>query len=575
MWRELQEAGVIGAVDRHLAAWLGRVGGDEVVQLAGALASHATRQGHVCVDLAGLVGPVHGDDGEVVEGLVWPDWGTVGDSELVGSLGDGTPLVREGTRIYLQRYHDHEQALATSLCARAEPVAVDEARLARMLARCYPDADPRAADQRHACEVAARQRLTVVSGGPGTGKTTTVARLLAVVGDQRAAQGLGARVRLLAPTGKAATRMVEALRREVERLDPGLRAGLPDSASTVHRALSPVRGSRTHFRRGPDAPLPEDIVVVDEASMVDLAMMRRLAQAVRPDAHLVLLGDRHQLASVESGAVLGEVARGALGHPEHPLARGVVQLQHSFRFDDAGGIGGLAHAVRTGDVAKALRVLDEGHDVRWMPRPAPHRLGSALEALVRQGFEPLCEGRSPQAAVAALDQFRVLCAHRRGPWGVESLNGQIERALADGRLLAPGPGWYPQRPVLVTSNDYRLELFNGDQGVTVATPSGLRAVFPTEGGVRSVAPSRLADVQTVFALSVHKSQGSEFERVVVVLPEVGSPLLTRELLYTAITRARKQVVVVGEPASLRAAIDTPVVRMSGLQAKLYGAAAGR
>lgn len=305
--------------------------------------------------------------------------------------------------------------------------------------------------------------------------------------------------------------------------------------------------------------------------MVDLATMRRLVEAVRPDAHLVLLGDPDQLASVESGAVLGEIARGAADAPDHPVARGVVTLQHSFRFDRRGGIGGLAHAIRTGDAPAALEVLAEGGQARWLDRPPMGRLGAALDASVRRGFATLCQAPEPATAVAALDAYRVLCAHRRGPWGVERWNSLIERSLADASLLVPTPGYYPRRPVLVTANDYRLELFNGDQGLTLPGERGLRVMFPQGQGLRSVTPSRLADGVTVFALSVHKSQGSEFQRVVVVLPEPGSPLLTRELLYTAITRARQGVEVVGDPDALVQAIGTPVRRSSGLRDRLFAA----
>jgi exodeoxyribonuclease V alpha subunit len=295
--------------------------------------------------------------------------------------------------------------------------------------------------------------------------------------------------------------------------------------------------------------------------------MRRLVDAVRPDAHLVLLGDRHQLASVESGAVLGEIVASSL-EGEGGIAHSVALLRHSFRFDAAGGIGRLAEAVREGRVDDALAALRGESDLSWLPRDRPHRLDGPVGDAVAAGYAPLLRSDTPTDALSALAQFRVLCAHRRGPWGVEGLNHAIEQRLAP-MGLAASASWYARRPVMVTANDYRQELFNGDQGVAMPGPHGLRVVMAGEGE-RSLAPTRLGDVETVFALSIHKSQGSEYDHVLIVLPDASSPLLSRELLYTAITRAKKQVTIAGGEDALAVAIGRPLRRTSGLRERLQG-----
>lgn len=564
----LRTAGVLSAADLHLGRWLLRGGAGPQAALAGALASRAVREGHVCVDLGAYTGAIVDAEGQPVPDVAWPDWAQVSSDPTVAREGEGAasafPLVARGSWLYLVRYHDHEEALAARLLELARPAPVDEVSLEQGLSDLF-DGSPESAGQQAACRTAVERRLAVVSGGPGTGKTHTVIRLVALLAQQRRRRGLSCRVRLLAPTGKAAARMLEALQEQAPELPEAYRAELPEQASTIQRALGSIGGARTRFRHGRSLPLPDDVVVVDEASMVDLALMRRLVEAVRPDAHLVLLGDRNQLASVESGAVLGEVV-GAAQQPGSPIADSVALLTHSFRFD--GAIGALAEAVRTGDVGAALAVLRAGGPVTWLDRPASRALQGPVGDTVAAGFRGLLRSDTPAEALDALGQFRVLCAHRRGPWGVETLNHTIEQRLAP-LGLAPSSAWYARRPVMVTANDYRQQLFNGDQGVAMPGPSGLRVTMAGEGG-RSLSPSRLADVETVFALSIHKSQGSEYEHVMVVLPEASSPLLSRELLYTAITRARSQLTIVGGEEELAAAIRRPLSRTSGLAQRLSG-----
>ena len=531
-----------GAFEERLAATLGALAGetDPLVLKHVAQAASAVRGGSVCVQLSET------------------DRDRVAGSRLVGGPAGATPLVLEGEKLYLRRWFDHERTLAEHLLARTAAAPLGSAaERAAALDLLFAGAPPEAARQREAAATALERRLTVVVGGPGTGKTTTVVRMLAAL----IRVGGHQHVRLLAPTGKAAARLEEAVRAQREQLPESLRAAIPTTASTIHRALGSVGGSRVRFRHGARSPLPDDVVVVDEASMVDLALMRRLVEAVPERARLVLLGDRHQLASVEAGAVLAELCAAEEG----ALQGCVVTLEHSWRFTSEGGIGALARAIRLGDVDGALRVLRAGGQVGWVPDAAAGVLPDAVERAVCTGYAPLVRASSDSSALTALSRFKLLCAHRRGPFGVERLNPLVERALATAGLLHPTASWYPGRPLSIAENDYRLGLYNGDQGVVRGGEDGLRACFPgADGGVRRLAPARLPAHDTVFAMSVHKSQGSEYDRIAIVLPEESSPLLTRELLYTAVTRARESVLVVGAAASIAKAIRTSVQRTGGL-----------
>jgi len=304
--------------------------------------------------------------------------------------------------------------------------------------------------------------------------------------------------------------------------------------------------------------LPADVVLVDEASMVDVALLRRLTDALEPHARLILIGDRDQLASVESGAVLAELTG------ERAEAAGcVARLRRSYRFDPSRGIGALARCVRTGDVSGALSVLAEGREVSILTRPTHTGLGP-LETVAMDGWAAACAAHEPRAALEALGQFRVLCAHRTGPWGVSTMNARLEGALAAQGRIRPAGGLYSGQPIMITRNDYDVRLFNGEMGVVLDGERGPRVWFTGNDGPRSVAGARLPRWRSAWAVSVHKSQGSEFDRVAVVLPEVGSPLLTREMLYTAVTRARHEVAIVGDPDAVAEAIRSPTERASGL-----------
>jgi exodeoxyribonuclease V alpha subunit len=547
--REFNEAGVLAAADLHVARRLAELAGeeDEAVQLAAALAVRGPRLGHVYVDLATIRHTATVDTDEPVDlrALPWPDgWlERVARSPLVAvgeEPGEPRPLRLVGSSLYLDRYWREERQVAADLLALMgdAPAPADAARLF----------EP--GRQRQAAETATGRRFAVIAGGPGTGKTTTVARTLALLLEQG-----DPLVALAAPTGKAAARLTEAVHEEAAKLPvgDGVRARLLGlEASTLHRLLGWRPGSRSRFRHDRANRLPHDVVIVDETSMVSLSLMARLVEAVRADARLILVGDPDQLASIEAGAVLGDIV--AAAH------EGVVTLEHVYRF--GAGIERLAEAIRRGDGDGAMAALE---GVTWIAdaddavEPLRARALTAARA-VREAAQAGDGAR----AIQALGAFRLLCAHRRGPYGVSGWTARIEGWLGG----EPGE-WYVGRPLLVTENDYGLRLYNGDTGVVIATgDEQVSAAFERGREIVHFSPTRLAAVDTVYAMTVHKSQGSQFDTAAVLLPEPTSPLLTRELLYTAVTRARNDLVLVGGEDAIRAAVARPVARASGLRSRL-------
>ena len=572
--RAFNEAGVLAPADVHVAVRLLTLAGenDPDVALAAALAVRAPRLGHVYADLATVRDTTVVDVEEPVDiaSLPWPDVGAwIARLARSGLVHDG-PLRLEGTRVYLDRYWREERQIATDLRGFAgDAPAVADDVLAEGLARLFGPGDDA---QRRAADAAVRRRLAVVAGGPGTGKTTTVARIAALLAEQAAAAGAPPPlIALAAPTGKAAARLEEAVHDEARRLDVSddVRAALLSlGASTLHRLLGRRRGSHSRFRHQRGNRLPHDVVVVDETSMVSLSLMARLVEAVRPDARLVLVGDPGQLSSIEAGAVLGDIVGPATGE-------GIVVLDRVHRF--GGGIAALAGAVRDGDADAALEVLRAAPEgVVWLEQDAGGEEG--LELVRRRAvdagraiFHAAREGDA-ESALGALGAFRLLCAHRRGPYGVAAWGPQVEGWLAaDVAGFSADERWYPGRPLMVTENDYALRLYNGDTGVVVAGADGrTTAAFERRGEVMPVAPSRLESVDTVYAMTIHKAQGSQFGTAAVLLPDRASRLLTRELLYTAITRAREELILAGTEDAVRAAVERPVARASGLRELLWG-----
>lgn len=623
---QLELAGLVSGTDGQLARALGRRVDDPSPEVlaAAALASRQLAAGHVCVELGAVRVDVGGERADPAA-VAWPEPATwlrlLASSPLVASgagIDEPRPLVLDGQRLYLRRHWDDQRRLAEALLRRAAaPPAdpVDPVQLSARLDRLHPPAralppatpaaggagqlsldfarrpapvEPAGVDwQRVATWTAAVRRLCVISGGPGTGKTSTVARLLELGIEQALAAGRPApRTLLLAPTGKAAARMLEALRGAVERngVTPAVRAALPDAAFTLHRALGLRPSGRRPPRYGPGQPLPADVVVVDEASMVDLALMTRLVEAVSPRARLILLGDPDQLASVEAGAVLGDLCAAAGERSEAPdegrlpdaaaegLAGCVVHLRASRRYGADSGIGRLALAVREGDAEAALALLDDEGlpDVQRL-EPASSGPGAELLRGAVEGYAPLLRS---DAEAEALEGYRLLCALRRGPFGVEALNRAVGRALFGREIDPEMPP--PGAPLMVTRNDPEQELYNGDIGRVerLADGSANLVLAAADGGLRRVALARLPEHELVLAMSVHKSQGSEFDRIDLVLPLASSPLLTRELVYTAITRARQSLRIFASRAALAEAVERRVRRSSGLAERLRGGSSG-
>jgi exodeoxyribonuclease V alpha subunit len=550
------EAGVLEVADVRVAeriCFLAKET-DERVALAVALLVRGLRGGSVCVELATVASAVG------IEEVPWPspvEWlAAVRASPLLSE----PPVLHlyDDRLLYLDRYWREEKQVCDDLLAlQASKPTVDVPTSQRLFPAGFEE-------QREAAEIALAQAVTVLTGGPGTGKTTTVARLLALVAEQAGAAW--PRIALAAPTGKAAARLQEAVQQEVAKLDAADQARLGElQAMTLHRLLGSRPDSASRFRHNRGNRLPHDVIVVDETSMVSLTMTARLLEAVRPGSRLVLVGDADQLASVEAGAVLADLVDGLSARSDVRVAA----LKTSHRFGES--IGDLAEAIRVGDADQALALLRSGDEhILFIEDGDP---SDALRSVLLPHAMRLREAAllgADDVALATLDEHRLLCAHREGPYGVRFWNRQVEKWLSEETGQPPWSEWYPGRPLLVTANDYGLRVYNGDTGVVVNGPDGLRAAVAAAGGTLDFATSRLSDVETMHAMTIHKSQGSQASEVTVLMPTADSRLLTRELFYTAVTRAKRQVRVVGSEASVRAAIERRAVRATGLRLRFQG-----
>ncbi|RDI55705.1 exodeoxyribonuclease V subunit alpha [Nocardia mexicana] len=611
--RTFNAAGVLSAADVHVALRLGRLGREEseAVLLAAALAVRAVRSGSVCLELRrmheiGVDGEGFDTDGDPdaidPATLPWPDVDAVlaelrASPLMTGSAAGPLRPLRliepegAGPLLYLDRYYRQEQTIRHALTERAasHPL-IDPETVRQQLDRLFPETagpgDP-LDRQRVAAALAATHWTTVVAGGPGTGKTHTIARILALlVAHQQVVPNAPAlRIAMAAPTGKAAARLQESVREQAGEL------ALPElTAATLHRLLGWQRGGVTRFRHHEFNRLPYDIIVVDETSMVSLTMMSRLLPAVRPDARLVLVGDPDQLASVDAGAVLADLVAGPVAAQPNPvldevlgtgaphadaltareqdrLRGGIIRLTRGRRF--GGRIAELAVAVRAGDADTALALLADGGDE--LSLQAPEETAAVRSDVVRTARESTAaaERGAAGAALAAMESHRLLCAHRQGQFGVERWDRLAAGWVAAAGIGAePGAGhWFPGQPLLVTANDHEARIYNGDTGVIVRDTDGsLRAALQRGTEPYLVHPTQFPGVTTVYAMTIHRSQGSQYGTVSVVLPGPESTLLTRELLYTAITRARHHVRIIGTEEAIRAGIDRRVLRASGLRA---------
>lgn len=563
-------------LDLHFAGFLDRLASrpSRELALAASLVSRQTGDGHVCLDLDHFAGgSLVLADGTRRTCPALGEWlAALEESGVAGSPAEKTPLVLVPPRLYLARYFRYEATLAAFVMERSVGAsgtsltpALEEG-LDRLFGSRASAGSTERDWQREAARSALVRRFSVISGGPGTGKTTTVAAVLALFLEAR--NGDPFHIALAAPTGKAAARLQEAIVSAKGRLScpAGIKEAIPEKAMTLHRLLGRSRhGVRYHAAD----PLPCDLVVVDEASMVDLPLMARLVEALPHSCSLVLLGDRDQLASVEPGAVLGDICQGLGDRPE--LSPAVTELRESYRFQASSGIGAVSRAVNSGDGEEAFGLLTGGGfaDLAWRDISGldPEEFGRMMLERLAAHHREIMRTAGPEEALAAAGRFAVLTALRQGPMGAERLNRLAARALG-GRESASGH--FPGRPVMITRNDYNRELYNGDTGLVLETGNGLRACFPRAGGVRSLLLPQLPAHETAFALTVHKSQGSEFDHVVLILPPEPSPILCRELIYTGLTRARKSVEVWGGRRVFVQAVGRGIARRSGLVQALQG-----
>ncbi len=602
----LQSSGYVDETDKIMAGFLRDKLGErrQSIQVAAALLSAATRSGHTALDLERIRQDQSflATSGKIKKKLSFvdfrPDDITFGNS--VGKPDGIEPLVLDAGRLYWRRQFNYERFIAEQLIKRAEPEETDHLDfdlISETLKLLFGD-DQKSAWPAAACAGALMRKLSVITGGPGTGKTYTVLRLAALLVAVNPDKDLT--IKIAAPTGKAAARVKESVLQGLDTIPENLRRHIPGEASTLHRLLGTIHQS-PHFRRNRENPINADIVIVDEASMIDLAMMAKLIDALHPQTHLILIGDRDQLASVEAGAVLADICSGddlnkiskgqfaflkkcGIQIPEDQISPdvtslqdAVVKLDYSRRFSQDSGIGKLADAINKGNQKEVFDLFSGEADLSYTDYDKARDKGEITKELISRisdQHKKLMEVSDPEEAFNILNQFQILCAHRSGSRSSGELNG-----IAENLLIKSGNEWYHGKPVMITKNDYNLGLYNGDTGVVLSDGSdGLKVWFERRGesgNYISYHPAQLMQIsEPCRAISVHKSQGSEFDEVVLVLPEAVSPVLTRELFYTAVTRARKKMTVYGNSQVIGECLAKRTVRFGGLSDRLTKMARG-
>ncbi|MBN2036823.1 MAG: exodeoxyribonuclease V subunit alpha [Chitinispirillaceae bacterium] len=591
-------------LDLHFGALLQKLSGtgDPIIGLTGALASHAVQNGHSCLDLSAYEQTPVRFDNNPYEIHSWPplaDWlRALTASPVVAQESGYAPLILVNRRLYLHRYHSYEQQIIAAVRERvtAPPDAFEPQRVRDLLSRVFPQGTPGTDRQMLAAATAAGKKLVIISGGPGTGKTYAVMRILSLLALLR--QDRKPRIALAAPTGKAALRLEETIRSHGAGL--AMPAGDADTlsleATTIHSLLGPISGS-PYFRHNRSNPLPFDVVVIDEASMMDQALAAKLFDALLPQCRLILLGDRDQLASVEAGAVFGDLCDSGNEHgytrfwcdtlrsvmpecgleakDEPPLADSIIILAKNYRFDHTSGIGELCGRILAGDIHGVGDILSSSRypDCSWWIPPSHAAMIERLDETALCYWSDYFQSEDPFDALNLFNRCRVLCAVRKGPFGVTALNTMIEHLLAARSLIPARTTRYKRKPVLITHNDYALGLYNGDTGVFFPDPedNGTMKVFFSSARkrARSFAPHRLPAFEPAYAVTVHKAQGSEFDRTIVILPPRPAAVATRELLYTALTRARSGFELWCGEEALAAALASSVSRASGMREALW------
>jgi len=586
-------------IDRHFAMFLQGLDRDNSggLAMAAALVSRATRQGHICIDLHRFSGrplvPGSGSNSGCPHIDSWVE--QLKKSRAVGAPGEYKPLILdEKARLYLYKYWEYENRCAQILTRMSsQEIDIDQTILKSGLSRLFPIKTSVEIDrQKIAAVVSVTRGLSIITGGPGTGKTSVVSKILALIIEQNP----GVHIALSAPTGKASQRLFEAVRTSVVSIDckEDIKATIPVEGLTIHRLLGMKAGSRSP-RYNARNPLPHDVIIIDEASMVDLALMARLLAAIKPGARLILLGDKDQLASVEAGYVLGDIcdtggihkySRGFVemirdvvgydmeGGAQKGMQDSIVELTKTYRFGPDSGIRRLSESVNRQDIKRCEDILLSGSfkDISLIDISVPTDISGYMSERIISGYEAYLLADTPQERFRLFSRFRVLCALRQGPFGVVRINSLIETILADRSLIRPSGQYYKGKPIIISKNDYNMRLFNGDIGIILKDPkdNDLKAFFPGQGdSVRKIPVGRLPGHECAYAMTVHKSQGSEFEHVLMILPDRDSPVLTRELIYTGITRAGKCMDLCVDMHIFNASISRGTCRTSGLNALLW------
>ncbi|MCJ7774406.1 MAG: exodeoxyribonuclease V subunit alpha [Desulfobacterales bacterium] len=603
-------------IDRHFANYIQEISSSNEFEIhaAAALVSRSTRTGNVCLDLNNITGEQLFDSTELDLPInlpklnAWIDKLTV--CSAIGKPGDYKPLILDSqNRLYFYRYWEYEKNIADSIKERIQSHVenIHYQKLKECLNRIFNNEDANEMDmQKLAAILAVLKRFCVISGGPGTGKTTTVAKILTLLIEQ--AEDNEIRILLCAPTGKAAASLSETIRSAKTTINCAdtVKNSMPHKAFTIHRLLKSIPGS-PYFRHNKENPLDADVVVIDEASMVDIALMSKLFLAIPDEARIILVGDKDQLSSVEAGSALGDICnretiRGISKNTANELNRffhkentstsdpsryltemqeHIVVLDKNYRFRKDSGIGGLSRAINNGDSVTGLRMLldPENKGIELGEVYNHESLYSAIKEKVIEGYSLYLTADDPYQAANLFNQFKILCALRSGPYGVVHINQLVQKILHENGLIKfnerEPDNMYKGRPVLITRNDYSLGLFNGDTGIILSEPGikngELKAVFPIKKGeIRQVPIHRLPEHETVYAMTIHKSQGSEFNDVLIILPDKYYPILTRELIYTGITRAINSVTIWGKKEVLKEAIARKIERTSGLRDSLWG-----
>lgn len=618
----LSQTKLFSEIDLHFAKFISENSNndDPDIILGAALASRVTVNGDVCLDLAvyenKILNQKKTNQAMPDYNLVCPELSTWLEKLLsintVGKPGDFCPLVLDGTRLYLYRYWEYEKKLVNAIQNRVEKkdFEIPDTKHAReVLSKLFPEPVREKTDwQKIASLVGFFKRFSVISGGPGTGKTYTVAKILAFLCEL---SFCNLRIFLCAPTGKAAARLNESIRRAKRTLacSDDIKAAIPDETFTLHRMLNTITGT-PYFRYNSENQLPADVVVVDETSMVDIALMSKLLQAVPVDARLILAGDSDQLSSVESGSVMGNLCNKNapvffsnsfcddlkkisgeninVSVIQHEIKRSdkrngmlldcIVRLKERFRFKGAGSIGELSSLVNSGEVKKTLSLLKRKNDVSFKNFCTHDDFLKELETRIADVISDCLMTQDPHEALERLNKFKILCAVKKGALGADTINRMAEKMLMRKKIILhenlSNNQWYKGKPILITKNDYKRELFNGDMGIILPDPSSqsneLYAFFQGEHGMtRKFFPNQLPEHKTAFAMTVHKSQGSEFDEVLLILPDKDNPVLTRELIYTGITRAKKKVSIWGTERILSMSISRCIDRTSGLSDALW------